>query len=71
MMIWRYGSPQGGHFGIQEGKQGGLLRPAEPAPHSDQSSLADVINRVARRWVELPDEHPIFDPGRRRLRRKG
>lgn len=60
-----YHIPKRRHFlSAQMGEKGGPLDQTKAPPHAYEGSLVAVINWVAWRWIELPDEHPLFDAGR-------
>ncbi len=40
-------------------------------PTKDDRRLADLINKVAERWTNMPDDDPMLDAGRRLLARHG
>ena len=47
---------------------GGTDQPsAIPLAPDEEVSFVDEINRLADLWASLPDDHPIFDGGRRLL----
>lgn len=40
-------------------------------PTEDDRRMADLINKVAERWANMPDDDPMFDAGRRLMARHG